>query len=88
MRAITSPTLTVWPSSASSSTSVPSTVAGSSAFTLSVIRSQSGSYCSMESPGCFSHLPIVADTSDSASCGIITSVSLLLSDMLSLLKVW
>src|SRR5690606_9758236 len=54
--------------------SLPATVDGISALTLSVLISQIGSYSSTQSPGCFSQRSIVADTCDSASCGNVISV--------------
>jgi hypothetical protein len=63
---------TVAPSSARISLSVPSNGDGTSAFTLSVITSSSGSYFATWSPGCFSHLPIVPSATLSPSWGIVT----------------
>ena len=52
--------------------SVPSNGDGTSALTLSVMTSSSGSYLSTWSPGCFSHLPIVPSATLSPSWGIVT----------------
>src|SRR5690349_10870266 len=63
---------TVAPSSARISFSTPAYGLGTSAFTLSVITSSSGSYFSTVSPGCFSQRPIVPSATLSPSCGIVT----------------
>ena len=63
---------TVAPSSARISLRTPSNGDGTSALTLSVMTSRSGSYFATESPGCFSHLPIVPSATLSPSWGIVT----------------
>ena len=45
---------------------------GTSALTLSVTTSTSGSYLATWSPGCFSHFPIVPSATLSPSWGIVT----------------
>ena len=51
---------------------MPSNGEGTSALTLSVTTSTSGSYLSTWSPGCFSHFPIVPSATLSPSWGIVT----------------
>ena len=51
---------------------MPSNGDGTSALTLSVMTSRSGSYLSTWSPGCLSHLPIVPSATLSPSWGIVT----------------
>ncbi len=51
---------------------MPSNGDGTSAFTLSVTTSTSGSYLSTWSPGCLSHFPIVPSATLSPSWGIVT----------------
>ena len=63
---------TVAPSSARISFRTPSNGDGTSALTLSVMTSSSGSYLSTWSPGCLSHLPIVPSATLSPSWGIVT----------------
>ena len=63
---------TVAPSSARISRRMPSKGDGTSALTLSVITSTSGSYLSTWSPGCLSHFPIVPSATLSPSWGIVT----------------
>src|SRR4029078_889594 len=63
---------TVAPSSARISFRTPSNRDGTSALTLSVIASGSGSCLSTWSPGCLSHLPIVPSATLSPSWGIVT----------------
>jgi len=63
---------TVSPSSTRIFVRTPSTGDGTSALTLSVMTSRSGSYFSTASPGCFSHLPIVPSATLSPSWGIVT----------------
>src|SRR5262245_58168187 len=63
---------TVAPSSTRISLRTPANGDGTSALTLSVMTSRSGSYFSTESPGCFSHLPIVPSATLSPSWGIVT----------------
>src|SRR5262249_44663745 len=63
---------TVAPSSTRISLRIPPNGEGTSALTLSVIPSRSGSYFSTVSPGCFSHLPIVPSATLSPSWGIVT----------------
>ena len=63
---------TVAPSSARISRRMPSNGDGTSALTLSVMTSTSGSYLATWSPGCFSHFPIVPSATLSPSWGIVT----------------
>src|SRR5215217_6755963 len=63
---------TVAPSSTRISFRTPSYGDGTSALTLSVMTSSSGSYLATWSPGCFSHLPIVPSATLSPSWGIVT----------------
>ena len=63
---------TVAPSSARISLRTPSNGDGTSALTLSVMTSSSGSYLSTWSPGCLSHFPIVPSATLSPSWGIVT----------------
>ena len=63
---------TVAPSSARISLSTPANGEGTSAFTLSVITSTSGSYFATVSPGCLSQRPIVPSATLSPSWGIVT----------------
>ena len=63
---------TVAPSSTRISFRMPANGEGTSALTLSVMTSRSGSYFSTVSPGCFSHLPIVPSATLSPSWGIVT----------------
>src|SRR4029077_19144270 len=63
---------TVAPSSTRISLRTPANGDGTSALTLSVMTSTSGSYFSTVSPGCFSHLPIVPSATLSPSWGIVT----------------
>ena len=72
MTAISALLGTVAPSSARISRRMPSNGDGTSALTLSVMTSSSGSYLSTWSPGCFSHLPIVPSATLSPSWGIVT----------------
>ena len=51
---------------------MPSKGDGTSALTLSVMTSSSGSYLATVSPGCFSQLPIVPSATLSPSWGIVT----------------
>ena len=51
---------------------MPSNGDGTSALTLSVMTSRSGSYLATWSPGCLSHLPIVPSATLSPSWGIVT----------------
>ena len=59
----------VSPSWARMRSNLPETGEGISIVTLSVTTSTSGSYCSMWSPGCFSHFPMVPSTTDSPTLG-------------------
>ena len=63
---------TVAPSSARISLRTPSNGDGTSALTLSVMTSSSGSYFATVSPGCLSHFPIVPSATLSPSWGIVT----------------
>ncbi len=72
MTAISALLGTVAPSSTRISVRIPANGEGTSALTLSVMTSRSGSYFSTESPGCFSHLPIVPSATLSPSWGIVT----------------
>ena len=63
---------TVAPSSARISFRTPSNGDGTSALTLSVMTSSSGSYLATWSPGCLSHFPIVPSATLSPSWGIVT----------------
>ena len=69
---------TVAPSSTRISLRMPSNGDGTSALTLSVMTSSSGSYLSTWSPGCFSHLPIVPSATLSPSWGIVTLATVIL----------
>ena len=71
--AITEPIAMVAPSSAINFVTVPSAVAVTSMFTLSVTTSTSGSYFRTTSPGATSHFPMIASVTDSPTCGISTS---------------
>src|SRR5207302_11107925 len=53
---------------------MPATGLGTSALTLSVWISTSGSSRSTRSPGCFNQRPMVPSETDSPSCGIFTTV--------------
>ncbi len=72
MTAISASLGTVAPSSARISLRTPSNGDGTSALTLSVMTSRSGSYLSTWSPTCLSHLPIVPSATLSPSWGIVT----------------
>ncbi len=72
MTAISALLGTVAPSSTRISVRMPSNGDGTSAFTLSVMTSSSGSYFATLSPGCLSHLPIVPSATLSPSWGIVT----------------
>src|SRR5204863_5696963 len=63
---------TVAPSSTRISLSTPSNGDGTSALTLSVMTSSSGSYLATWSPGFLSHLPIVPSATLSPSWGMVT----------------
>ncbi len=72
MTAISALLGTVSPSCARISRSTPAYGDGTSAFTLSVMTSSSGSYFSTVSPGCLSQRPIVPSATLSPSWGIVT----------------
>src|SRR4051812_21449885 len=72
MTAISALLGTVAPSSTRISLSTPAYGEGTSAFTLSVMTSRSGSYFATVSPGCLSHRPTVPSATDSPSWGIVT----------------
>ena len=55
---------------------VPATSAGTSALTLSVTTSKSGSYCSTLSPSFTSQRSMVPSVTDSPSCGILIVVAI------------
>ena len=55
---------------------VPAISAGTSAFTLSVTTSKSGSYCSTVSPSLTSQRSIVPSVTDSPSWGILIVVAI------------
>ena len=63
---------TVAPSSTRISRRIPSYGEGTSAFTLSVMTSSSGSYFATVSPGFLSHFPIVPSATLSPSWGMVT----------------
>ncbi len=63
---------TVCPSSTSIRRRIPSKGDGTSALTLSVMTSSSGSSLATLSPGCLSHFPIVPSATLSPSWGIVT----------------
>ena len=69
------PTFTVSPSGTMILVMVPATSAGTSALTLSVTTSNSGSYCSTVSPSLTSQRSIVPSVTDSPSCGILMVVN-------------
>ena len=71
--AMIEPIAMVAPSSAINLVTVPSAVAVTSMFTLSVTTSTSGSYFRTTSPGATSHFPMIASVTDSPTCGISTS---------------
>ena len=75
MRAMTCPTWTVSPASASSSVSVPEAGAGTSASTLSVEISTIVSSSATSSPGCLAHSRIVPSETDSPIAGISISIT-------------
>ncbi len=72
MTAISALLGTVSPSCARISLRTPAKGDGTSALTLSVITSSSGSYFSTLSPGCLSQRPIVPSATLSPSWGIVT----------------
>src|SRR6478672_11675507 len=72
MMAISAAFGTVAPSSTRISLRTPSNGDGTSALTLSVMTSRSGSYLATWSPGCLSHFPIVPSATLSPSWGIVT----------------
>ena len=63
---------TVCPSSTRILRRIPSNGDGTSALTLSVMTSRSGSSLATASPGDFSHLPIVPSATLSPSWGMVT----------------
>ena len=75
IRAITWPTWTVSPASASSSVIVPEAGAGTSASTLSVEISTIVSSSATSSPGCLAHSRIVPSETDSPIAGISISIT-------------
>ncbi len=75
MRQTTVPTATVSSGSTSSSTTVPATGEGSSASTLSVETSTSGSSFATVSPGLTSHSSTVPSATESPISGMATSTS-------------
>ncbi len=75
IRAITWPTCTVSPASASNSVSVPEAGAGTSASTLSVEISTIVSSSATSSPGCLAHSRIVPSETDSPIAGIAISIT-------------
>ncbi len=72
MTAISALLGTVSPSWARISLRTPANGDGTSALTLSVMTSSSGSYLATESPGCLSQRPIVPSATLSPSWGIVT----------------
>src|SRR6056297_3806190 len=74
IRAMTSPTSAVSPSSLSTSCRTPASEAGTSSVALSVSTSTRGSSFSTRSPGCFSQAPMNTSLIDSPTEGTLTSV--------------
>ena len=72
MTAISASYGTVSPSATSISRRIPAKGDGTSALTLSVMTSRSGSSLATASPGCLSHLPIVPSATLSPSWGMVT----------------
>ena len=70
------PTFTVWPSPTRMLVTTPPTSAGTSALTLSVTTSNSGSYWATLSPTLTSHRSMVPSVTDSPSCGILIVVAI------------
>ncbi len=70
------PTFTVWPSSTRMLVTTPPTSAGTSALTLSVTTSNSGSYWATESPTLTSQRSMVPSVTLSPSCGILIVVAI------------
>ena len=75
MRQSTEPTATVWSASASTSAIVPATGEGTSASTLSVEISTSGSSTATVSPGFTRHSRIVPSATESPISGKVTSTA-------------
>jgi hypothetical protein len=74
--AITAPTVTVSPSLANCAPITPAAGAVTSTATLSVSRLAIASSSATASPGCFSHLPMLASETLSPSVGTLISVGM------------
>src|SRR3954447_14557316 len=83
MRASTSPTGTVTPTSTRISVTRPATGDGISVSILSVEISQIVSSRSIQSPGCFFQSAIVPSATETPICGIVTSTEVLVGEELT-----